>query len=229
LGATHEEVAMMVADALRRALRQHLSLMAVDLLMQRHVRSPAAEIAALSVKEREQLAEVISASVKLFSRADPSNVRLEVRQALQLGEHVESASGRAICAAIAIRAEVDVSVARSEAKRVATSVGVSSTMAVKVATAVSELARNIVLYAKVGAVELEALREGGIPLIRIVARDAGPGIDPARVEQMFAGTYRSKSGLGKGLLAVKRIANEFALETALGKGTTVRATFRGGL
>lgn len=220
---------MIVADALRRALRPHLSLISVDLLMQRHVRSPAAEIGALSVKEREQLAEVISASVKLFSRADPTNVRTEVRQALMLGEQEGEAAGKAVSAEINIRAEVDVSVARSEAKRVAGSVGVSSTMAVKVATAVSELARNIILYAKSGTVEVEALREGGIPIIRVVARDAGPGIDQARIDQMFAGTYRSKSGLGKGMLAVKRIANEFALETAPGQGTTVRATFRGGL
>lgn len=220
---------MTVASALRRALRPHLSLISVDLLMQRHVRSPSAEITALSVKEREHLAEVLSTSVNLFSRADPTNIRTDVRAALELIESSDQDNGATVSAEIAIRSEVDVSVARSEARRVAASVGVSSTMAVKVATSVSELARNIILYATSGTVEIEALRERGIPTIRIVARDAGPGIDQTRLDAMFAGTYRSKSGLGKGLIAVKRIANEFTLETGLGQGTTVRATFRGGL
>jgi serine/threonine-protein kinase RsbT len=221
---------MIVVEALRRALRPHLSLISVDLLLQRHVRSPTAEVRTLSLKERENLADLLVTSIRLFGGANVGSVRTEVRTALQLlGPSDQDNDGVAVSAEIAIRGEVDVSVARSEARRVAASVGVSPSMAVKIATSVSELARNIVLYATTGTIELEAMRERGVPIIRIMARDAGPGIDQPRIDAMFAGKYRSKSGLGKGLLAVKRLANEFVLETALGEGTIVRATFRGAL
>ena len=84
-------------------------------------------------------------------------------------------------------------------------------------TAVSELARNIVLYAGEGQIELKLLTspQG----LSVVARDHGPGI--ANLEQIMAGDYKSRLGMGLGLRGVKRIADRFEIQTAPGQGTTV--------
>ena len=57
--------------------------------------------------------------------------------------------------------------------------------------------------------------------------DQGPGIPAAKLEEIWAGTYKSQRGMGKGLVAVKKLVDEFQLDTAAGKGTTVTCLFRG--
>ena len=111
----------------------------------------------------------------------------------------------------------------SEAVRI----GLSKFTSVKVATAVSELARNIVFYAGKGTVELRATRDDKGSALQIIASDQGPGIGPAKLEEIWGGTYKSQRGMGKGLVAVKKLVDEFQLDTALGRGTTVTCMFRG--
>ncbi len=125
-----------------------------------------------------------------------------------------------------IESEKDIATARGDAWAEAVRLGLSKFKSVKVATAVSELARNIVFYAERGTIEIQAIG-GVIPRLVIVARDQGPGIEPARLASAFAGTYRSERGMGKGLSAVKRLVDEFAIETAPGRGTTVTCAFAG--
>ena len=119
---------------------------------------------------------------------------------------------------IAIDTEHDVVLARGEAKKIAQDVGFDATDTVKIATVVSELARNIVLYAKNGRIEVERL---GAPQvgIAIVASDNGPGI--VNLDQVLSGKYRSKSGMGLGLLGSKRLVDEFNVESIPGRGTKV--------
>jgi len=220
---------MTIAEALRTALRSHLSAISVESLIQRHVSTPNASVRETSKTAREELAERVAQTARLFSASDPATLRSRVWAALLLVE--VSVSPPKLAAArtqlIEIRAELDVSVARNAARGLLASLDWDNTTTVKVATAVSELARNIVLYAGTGSVALEAQPEGTAPSIRVVATDTGPGIAPEQLEAMLAGTYRSKSGLGKGLLGVKRMASEFNVNTAPGKGTTVRVVFRG--
>jgi serine/threonine-protein kinase RsbT len=92
---------------------------------------------------------------------------------------------------------------------------------------VSELARNIILYAAEGAVELEPLGTGVEAKLRVRATDRGPGIPPPQLEAILGGQYRSRSGLGKGIVGVKRVANTFSIESKPGVGTTIIAEFRG--
>ena len=58
-------------------------------------------------------------------------------------------------------------------------------------------------------------------------RTRGPGIEPRKLEEIWAGTYKSQRGMGKGLVAVKKLVDDFHLDTGPGRGTTVTCMFRG--
>lgn len=118
-----------------------------------------------------------------------------------------------------VNTEDDVVAARMAGRQVAEDIGFRSSEQVKIATAISELARNIVSYAKRGSIEIRAL-DGIEPGIEIIARDNGPGI--ANVDAILAGRYKSRLGMGLGLRGTKNLMDEMDIETALGVGTTVR-------
>ena len=90
--------------------------------------------------------------------------------------------------------------------------------AVKVATVVSELARNICQYATEGTITLVPL-ERPRPGVRVVAADEGPGIP--HLEDVVGGRWRSKTGMGLGLVGSRRLMSTFNIETALGQGTRI--------
>ena len=89
----------------------------------------------------------------------------------------------------------------------------------KVSTATSELARNIVRYAKTGEVLIEEIDEGGELGLRVTFKDAGPGIPdiPAAMREGFT----TGGGMGLGLSGCKRLVNEFEIVSQAGTGTTV--------
>jgi serine/threonine-protein kinase RsbT len=93
---------------------------------------------------------------------------------------------------------------------------------------VSELARNIIFYAGTGAIELRSHQDARETRLEIVAADQGPGIDAAKLAAIFAGSFRSERGLGKGLVAVQKLGEDFQIETRPGRGTRVSCVFRGG-
>jgi anti-sigma regulatory factor (Ser/Thr protein kinase) len=129
---------------------------------------------------------------------------------------------------LAIETEKDIASARLEAWSEAVRIGLSKFTSVKVATAVSELARNIIFYAGTGAIELRTRHDAKETRLEIVAADQGPGIDSAKLEAIFAGSFRSERGLGKGLVAVQKLGEDFQIETRPGRGTRVSCVFRGG-
>jgi RNA polymerase sigma factor (sigma-70 family) len=122
---------------------------------------------------------------------------------------------------ISIRADGDIVAARQAARTVAASVGFSPTDLTVVATAVSEVARNIVRFADAGEIVIEVLSEPRAG-VRIVALDTGPGIP--NVEQALADGYSTYSGLGLGLPGARRLMDEFAIVSEPGRGTTVTMT-----
>jgi len=133
--------------------------------------------------------------------------------------HREPAESRPDGISVPIRAEHDVVRARTLGKDMAKQLGFSEVVQTKVATAVSELARNIFQYAGTGEIRIRRI-EGKRRGIEVVARDQGPGIsDPALI---LSGAYRSKWGMGAGLRGTKRLVDEFELDTHPGLGTTVR-------
>jgi RNA polymerase sigma factor (sigma-70 family) len=122
---------------------------------------------------------------------------------------------------VPVRIDADVVTARAAARELAGKLGFSATDLTVIATAVSEVVRNIVKFADSGEVVLELLedpRRG----IRIVARDTGPGIpDVAAALRDGYSTYR---GLGLGLPGARRLMDEFAVVSEPGRGTTVTMT-----
>lgn len=128
---------------------------------------------------------------------------------------------------LAIDSEKDIASARLEAWAEAVRIGLSKFTSVKVATAVSELARNIVFYAGRGTIELRPRQDTRETRLEIVAADQGAGIAPEKLDAIFAGTFRSERGLGKGLVAVQKLVDEFQIDTRPGRGTRVSCVFRG--
>lgn len=94
---------------------------------------------------------------------------------------------------------------------------------VRVLTAVSELARNIYLYAGKGEIRLGMSEVNWTITFQVTASDQGPGI--ARLPEILAGTYRSRSGLGRGLLGAKKLLDDLDIQTGP-QGTTIRGTKR---
>jgi serine/threonine-protein kinase RsbT len=121
---------------------------------------------------------------------------------------------------IAIESDSDVVVARQRARELAAELELTSTDQTLLATAISEVARNITTYAKRGEVLLSIVRDdGGREGIRVVARDEGPGIED--VELALQDGYTSGGGLGLGLPGARRLVDEFDIESAPSEGTTV--------
>lgn len=123
---------------------------------------------------------------------------------------------------VSISSPSDILVARQNGRALAREVGFSSpTDLTLIATAISELARNIVLYAKQGEVVLNTIQQNGKCGIAIVAKDEGPGI--TNVSQAMQGGYSTSGGLGLGLPGVQRLMDQFEIVSNVGKGTTVTA------
>ena len=121
--------------------------------------------------------------------------------------------------AIPIVRDTDVVAARMEARVLASRVGFTGTDLVMIASAVSEVARNIVAYAGPGEVVLSVVQNRSRIGLQVIARDQGPGIaDLSRALEKGFSTSRS---LGLGLPGSKQFMDEFTLESAPGIGTTV--------
>ena len=119
---------------------------------------------------------------------------------------------------IAIKVEGDIVRARGAGRDMCRDLGLSEINQVKVATAISELARNIFHYAKTGNITLRRLAAPR-PGIEIIATDRGPGIPDVKL--VLSGTYKSKTGMGKGLLGARRLVDFFEVDTGPEKGTRV--------
>ena len=118
-----------------------------------------------------------------------------------------------------ITSDYDIVAARQSGRTVVSRLGFSATEATLVATAVSELARNIVLYARRGEIVLRPLEEAGRRGILVIARDEGPGIPD--LQRALRGGYSTRGGMGLGLSGTTRLVDEFEIASAAGSGTTV--------
>lgn len=215
---------MNITQVLRAALTGHVSPLTLDATLRRHLVGVDGAVAAVPESERARLARKIEDAVGLFSMTPRQRLRDLLRASLELSAADAEMDGTI---EVPILKEMDVNVARNQARLLATQAGMSTTKSVKLATSVSELARNIILYAGTGKVEMQRMLDHSEVAVRVCASDEGPGIDPQRLEQILSGQYKSKSGLGKGLLAVKRIADRFDVESRKGKGTRVNVEFWG--
>lgn len=120
---------------------------------------------------------------------------------------------------VSINSDADIVLARQKGRELAVHLGFSSTDSTLIATAISELARNIVLYAKQGEIIVSAVQNAGKPAILVIARDEGPGIP--NIEQAMKGGYSTSRSLGLGLPGVKLLMDQFEIVSKLGQGTMV--------
>jgi len=122
---------------------------------------------------------------------------------------------------VPIDSDVDIVTARQRGRALAQQMGFSNSHLTLIATAISELARNILLYAKKGEVTLGIANDGGREGLVLVARDQGPGI--AEVAKAVQPGYTTGNGLGLGLPGVRRLMDDFEIASVVGKGTSVTA------
>lgn len=196
----------------------------------------------LSGADRLTVMTELESSVRLFARRNSAELIASCARALGAETQSAAGNGAAVGGAasggadgavpttkrLPIEQEKDIATARLEAWSESVRIGLSKFASVKVATAVSELARNIIFYAGKGAIELRSVRDDrGSTALQITAIDQGPGIDAKKLGEIWGGTYKSQRGMGKGLVAVKKLVDEFNLDTAPGRGTTVTCVFRG--
>jgi serine/threonine-protein kinase RsbT len=132
-------------------------------------------------------------------------------------------SGRLVSEEIRVRitSDLDIVIARQKGRELANHLGFGSSDLAIIATAISELARNIVLYASRGEVILKSTQENDASGIIVVASDEGSGI--ADVEEAMHDGYSTSGSLGLGLPGVRRLMDEFEIVSKIGCGTTVTA------
>ena len=122
---------------------------------------------------------------------------------------------------VAIRGDADIVTARQQVRELAAKGGFTGTDLTLIATAVSEVARNIVRFAGGGELVLELVDEGRSG-VRATARDTGPGI--VDIDEAMRDGYSTYHGLGLGLPGARRLMDEFAVASEPGRGTTVTMT-----
>ncbi|MFC7063689.1 anti-sigma regulatory factor [Halobacillus seohaensis] len=119
-----------------------------------------------------------------------------------------------------IKKEWDIVGARQLGRDIARKIGFGTVDQARIATAISELARNIYLYAGAGKVCFEAIEDMNYKGIRIMAVDDGPGIK--ELNQVMEDGFSTSGGLGAGLPGVRRLMDEFDIQSDEGKGTDIK-------
>jgi serine/threonine-protein kinase RsbT len=123
---------------------------------------------------------------------------------------------------VLVSSDNDLVTARREGRVMAEQLGFSAGEATLVATAISELARNIVIYARKGEIQIRSIHNGSSRGITVIASDEGPGI--ADIKLAVQQGYSTSGGLGLGLPGVRRIMDQFDIASERGRGTTITVT-----
>ena len=120
---------------------------------------------------------------------------------------------------VPITSDVDVVSARQKGRELAAEAGFSSGDQTVIAAAISEIARNILMYAKKGEITLCLVQNGDRQGVSIIAVDQGPGIPD--IERAMQYGYSTSHGVGAGLPGAKRLMDEFEVDSVVGRGTTI--------
>ena len=118
--------------------------------------------------------------------------------------------------------EWDIVAARQVGRNVAKELGFGTVDQARITTTISELARNIYLYAGQGEIGIEKLWDNGRTGLRVIAEDKGQGISDIR--RVMEDGYTTSGGLGAGLPGVKRLMDEFEIDSEVGVGTKITTT-----
>src|SRR3954451_2186182 len=123
---------------------------------------------------------------------------------------------------VQIISEWDIVAARQLGRNIAKELEFGTVDQARITTAISELARNIYLYAGQGEIRIERINELSKRGIKVIAADNGPGIQDIR--KVMEDGYSTSGGLGAGLPGVKRLMDDFDIDSDVGKGTRIMST-----
>jgi serine/threonine-protein kinase RsbT len=194
-----------------RVLLGYLSAMNAEGLLLRAMREAGIEPEKFTLEDLSDILANIERRARLY--VDPGRLaRLKIELSALGSERTTRRSK-----IMPIRVEGDISTARIAAKNLCDDAGARSYVSHKVATIVSELARNIVHYTPGGTIEVSIHRDAPTRFA-VIASDEGPGI--SNLPDVMAGRHKSKTGLGRGLMGVKRLADRFQIDTGP-KGTRI--------
>jgi serine/threonine-protein kinase RsbT len=183
-------------------LVKHLSPTNAEGTLMRSMREAGLRSDSFALTDVPQLLPSLERRIRLY--VDP--VR-HARIAQELGEIGGNTTSRRT-RTLVVKTEADISEVRRVAKSICDGSGARSFITHKVVTIVSELARNIVHYTPGGTIEVGVIRDKP-PRCSILAMDSGPGIP--NLEEIISGRYKSKTGMGRGIIGVKRLAERFKI------------------
>jgi serine/threonine-protein kinase RsbT len=183
-------------------LRRHLSPINAGSVLLRAKSRALGDGVALVPANAPQLFSALRPGVAMFCGDSKAELVASQLQALLTSHDDEPISRRVV-----VKEQDDIGVARLTALEVCAAAGAGRYVSQKITTAVSELARNIADYSLGGFVEIS--QEQG--RIVIIAEDRGPGI--AELDRVLSGTYRSRTGLGRGLRGVRQMMDHTQIET----------------
>ncbi|QDE89680.1 serine/threonine protein kinase [Myxococcus xanthus] len=213
-----------VGSALLRVLQQFMAETAARWVLRGTVESLRLSLDTATAADLPRIVEALEPATRHFvdpSRRPQMMAQLRAQLAPSPSAGLEgtatSASAEVRATTYLVRTEADASHARLAARMLCESLGGRGYECQKVATAVSELARNQISYAGGGTIQL-APQLAPKRLLRVSAEDSGQGIPD--LERVLSGTFKSKTGMGLGLLGVKQLADRFDVRTGP-KGTQV--------
>jgi serine/threonine-protein kinase RsbT len=198
---------------LRSTFQRYLSQVTTEALMRRALIDAGLTANQLSQEDLLVLGPHLERGIRLFVNPDrQEQLRREV-------QHLSAGTAKEVPPpqSIPVRWEQDISEARMAVRGLCATLNARSLVVQKLATIVSELARNIVSYTPGGSIELSVL-DTTPRRLQVRAVDSGSGIRDLQL--VLSGQYKSQTGLGKGLLGVKRLADRFDVQTG-GSGTRV--------
>lgn len=170
-----------------------------------------------TVQEVRKALPEFARSLRIYLGATEAARRMEIIESHLRSQQWTEASARVQTWQVA--READIGVVRAHVRDLCLQLGVKEAPLQKACTVTSELTRNMVSYAGGGTLTAEVVRiDGGMQAIRMTAKDRGKGIP--NLQEILSGQYRSKTGLGLGILGTKRLSHKFDIETGP-QGTTI--------
>jgi serine/threonine-protein kinase RsbT len=208
---------------LRRVLTECVGELLARTVLQTSLRTTDVDLGLITLRDADALREQLELALKLYVKDDAKRRNAALAIATLLRRAVGRPSNPvqlALKRSVEISEEAHIVVARGVGRDLCAGAGCPVSTQIKIATVVSELARNIIQYAGRGVIDVE-IADTTPPSVLIHAVDHGPGI--ADVEGVLGGQYRSKTGMGMGLLGAKRLMDEFQISTSPGLGTAITA------
>jgi len=168
----------------------------------RSVNESGLKVELLQMTDLPQLLPVLDRRLRLY--LDPLRHARVSAELATIGAQLPQRRTRTVV----VKIELDISEARRVAKEVCEGAAARSFIVHKVVTIVSELARNIVHYTPGGSIEIAVVRDKPARF-SVIAMDTGPGI--GNLEEIMSGRYKSRTGMGRGLMGIKRLADRFKI------------------